>query len=190
MVRSGRVITAAQIPQSQRARPQVPFAPAATAPPLRHCSPRPLGIAALSTSLPLCRYDQTAPIVLQLSTSLQRIPRQPCIESSHRSPPISWFRISLPWAAPGADVGAGRGGEGKAPAAGLREVTACGSQSAVFKWAGTPSGPGNRTLEPAEWGPHGFRGEGKSHGGHPPPRTPFPGAGFPLMRLRETLSPG
>ena len=32
-------------------------------------------------------------------------------------------------------MGAWRGGGGKAPAAGLREVTACGSQSAAFKWA-------------------------------------------------------
>lgn len=71
-------------------------------------------------------------------------------------------------------MGAGRGGEGKAPAAGLREVTACGSQSAAFKWAGTPSGPGNRTLEPAEWGAHGFRGEGKVMGDTLPPSNPFP----------------
>lgn len=86
-------------------------------------------------------------------------------------------------------MGAWRGGGGKAPAAGLREVTACGSQSAAFKWAGTPSGPGNRTLEPAEWGPHGFRGEGKSHGGHPPP-NPFPRRRLSVDEAQRDTFPG
>ncbi|XP_070082379.1 homeobox protein DLX-4 isoform X1 [Equus przewalskii] len=51
---------------------------------------------------------------------------------------------------------------------------------------GAPVGSREPNPRAGRGGPHGFRGEGKSHGGHPP-GTPFPGARSPLEEAQRDI---
>lgn len=151
---------------------------------LHHCAalplpfghPRPINPIAF---LPPGQWSfQTAPIAQQPQDPLGEDSKMSGPAASSPSPSICQFRISLPGAALG----------GRAPAPSLGEVTASNSQSWISKWAGPPSGRGNRTQEPKKGAPIDLGGRGKPWG-HPS-ETPFPGVRSPLERHRETLSPG